>query len=468
MMKTKYEAAVEQLNNNFDVAWNQIVELAQDNYEPAMEFIALAYYRGDYVEMDEPLALDWFHKIVKSYPMNNMIWRKIGDCYFYGYGVNKNHTTAIEYYTKAWENGNADAGTDIGWIHSFGDIENHNDMTAAKWFQRASDRGSAHGTYFLGYFYAEGYGGLPISDKMAEKYLRMAAEQEDFSAIRFLLRKKCYGNEAEFEHYRNKLIAMADSGDDEAQNTLAYAYLLGADWDSAFGLEKNPEKAKHYFNLSAEKGNVDSMYELGKNYLDYDSGFGVDIELGEKYLLEAASKGKEDASYELYRLYKWTKNDAEKSLYWAEQAVKSGTDFLNNEIAKCYFEGIGTCVNYSKAAFYFKKCIKEDEDDVYSNLAYMPLAKSLILDDSLGSDKYKDAHIYLNLALEMARTKDYCEEQMGEIMYWLGYLYDGGLGVKANLEVAYTHFVKSCEKGNEKAFEALKHFKKTLFGWKKI
>ena len=55
MMKIKYESAVEQLNSNFNDAWNQIVELAQDNYEPAMEFVALAYYRGDYVKMDEPL-----------------------------------------------------------------------------------------------------------------------------------------------------------------------------------------------------------------------------------------------------------------------------------------------------------------------------------------------------------------------------------------------------------------------------
>ncbi len=468
-MKEKYEFAIEQLDSNFEVAWKELLNLAEANYEPAMEFVALAYYRGDYVTMDEPLALVWFNKIVNLYPTNEMIWRKIGDCYFYGYGVTKNHSSAITYYTKAWENGNADAGTDIGWIYSFGEIENHNDMTAAKWFQRASDKGSAHGTYFLGYFYAEGYGGLPVSEKMALKYLNMAAEKEDFSAIRYLLRKKCYGNREQFLVLRDKLINLADNGDDSAQNTLAFAYLLGEDWDSAFELEKNPDKAKHYFQLSAEQGNVDSIYELGKNYLDYDSGFGVDLELGEKYLLEAADKGKDDACYELYRLYKWTKSNEKQSLHWAERAVQNGgNDFLNSEIANCYMNGIGTEVNYTKACAYYKKCIRDDMNDVQSNMSYLPLAKCLLLCPEVTPDNYRDANIYLKLAKEAAETTEYCASQNGEIEYWLGCIYDKGLGVPVNYEAAYLHFFKSGELGFEKALDEVKHFKKTLFGWKKI
>lgn len=468
-MKERYENALEKLNTKQDIEtpWREMNLLAEQGYEPAMEFVALSYYRGDYIAMDEPLALEWFHKIVKQFPTNSKIWRKIADCYFYGYGVVKNHNTALVYYTKAWENGNVDAGADIGWIHSFGDIDSHNDMTAAKWFQRASDKGSIHATYFMGYFYAEGYGGLPVSEKMASKYLHIAAEQDDMSAIRYLLRKKCYGNDVEFLNLRNRLIEMADNGDDSAQNIIAYAYLWGEDWDSAFGLEKNPDKAKYYFNLSAKQGNIDSTYELGKAYLDYESGFGYDSDLGEKYLLEASEKGKEDACYELYRLYKWTKPDEKKSLYWAERTVENGSDFLNSDIAKCYFEGIGTETNYSKAAYYFKKCIKDDMDDVQSNLSYLPLAKCLILDASLGTEKYKDVHIYLNMAQDVATMKDYCSEQLAEIEYWLGYLYDNGLGTQINIEAAYMHYLKSSEKGNSNAADALKHFKKSIFGWKK-
>ena len=466
--KEEFEQAKKELEQNFNSGWNTILSLANADYEEAMEFVALAYYRGDGIEMDEPLAYQWFHRIVKVYPTNGFIWNKIADCHFYGYGVPKNQEESIKYYQKAWDNGVADAGSDIGWIYSFGDIANHNDMTAAKWFQRAADRGSSQGMYFMGYFYSEGYGGLPVSEKMAAKYLRQAAAAENFSAIRYLLCKKCYGNDTEFLELRKKLFEMAESGDDRAQNALGFAYLFGGDWESAFGLDKNPEESQRWFELSAQQGNVDSMYELGKNLLDYDSGFKIDTDKGEQYLLQAAEKGKSDACYELYRLYKWTKRDPQKALLWAERAVENGNSFLIHDIAEFYFNGEGTAVNYEKAAAYYRRCVKDDLEDVNSNLSYLPLAKCCLLSSHPTDKDYKDAYVYLKLALDAANEKSYCSQQKGEIEYWIAYMLDNGLGIQGNLEEAFRHYSKSAELGFEKAHEEIKHFKKSIFGWKKI
>ncbi len=465
--KEEFEKAISKLNQDFDTNWNTILSLAEDDYEEAMEYIALAYYRGNGVDMNEHLAYQWFHRIVKLYPTNGFIWNMIADCHFYGYGVSKNHWESIKYYEKAWDNGVADAGTDIGWIYSFGDIAKNDDMTAAKWFQRAADKGSSQGMYFMGYFYSEGYGGLPVSDKMAAKYLRKAAAIGNFSATRYLLSKKCYGNETEFMALRNKLFEMAESGDDRAQDALGVAYLFGRDWELAFGLDKNPEESQRWFELAAKQGNTNSMYELGKNLVDHHSGFKIDVDKGEYYLLNAVKKGKLNACYDLYKLYKWTKNDPQKALLWAERAVENGNDFLFHDIAELYFNGIGTEVNFEKAAFYYRKCLKEDPDNVNSNISYLPLAKCYLLSNCSTDKEYREAYMYLKHALQAANEREYCRMQKSETLFWIAYMLENGLGIQRNLDEAFKYYSKSAELGSTKAQEEIKHFKKSIFGWKK-
>jgi len=131
------ELAISQLDNNFSDAWNVISELANGSYEPAMEFVADCYYRGKYVNMDETLAFKWFSRIIETYPDNGDIYRKIGDCYCYGYGVSENHDEALFFYQQAWDKGAYNAGSDIGWLYAFGELSNHDECEAGKWFQRA-------------------------------------------------------------------------------------------------------------------------------------------------------------------------------------------------------------------------------------------------------------------------------------------------------------------------------------------
>lgn len=466
--KEEFEQAKALLPQNFEEGWRTILRLAQANYEDAMVFVALSYYRGDGVEMDEPLAYRWFERIVELYPDNGFIWNKLADCHFYGYGVPKSHKESIGFYEKAWEHGFAAAASSIGWIYSMGDIPNRNDMVAAKWHQRAASKNDPDGFYFLGLFYAEGYGGLPVNDTMAARNFRRAIEQDHFSAMRYMLRKKCYGDNDEFLALRDRFFKMAEDGDDRAAYSLGLAYLLGNGFDFAFDLERNPYQAQKWLEISADRGNRDAAYELGRNLVDDDNDFLLDYEKGEKYLLMAAEKGHSNACYEMSRLCKWHKKDIRAAHIWAERSIELGETYLIPEVAENYMKGTGVEANYEKAGSYYLRCIKDDMEDRRSNLSYLPLAKCYLLKPYTTDGEYRDAYIYLKLALDAANRKGYCADQKGEIEYWIAYMLDNGLGMPSDLDSAISHYTRSTELGFEKAQEALRHFKKTFFGWKRI
>ena len=460
------ELGISQLDNNFSDAWNVILELANGSYEPAMEFVADCYYRGKYVNMDEPLAFKWFSRIIETYPDNGDIFRKIGDCYCYGYGVSTNHDEALIFYQRAWDKGAYNAGSDIGWLYAFGELSNHDEREAGKWFQRAADKGVPQGHYFLGYFYDKGYGGLPISTKLAYKHLREAADYDNLSALRYLLREKhlCQ-SETEWEQVKCHMESIAQQGNTDMQVALGMSYLFG------FGVEKNADTAKYWLEMAVKQHNKEAIFELGKAYLDSDSGFGFDAKRGYEYLLICAEAGNKDAMYELYRYYKWpysygrvpSAEDEKHALEWGIKAIEAGSRYICGDIAELLFNGVCGQNDYERAAYYYQMALKEDEKGTY----YLPLA-ICYLKGNLSNANYRDVHTYLALANEYANDNAYYAGKKGEIEFWIGHMYEKGLGFDVNLEQAYVHFSKSNEYGFEEAKERICHYKKGLFGWKLI
>lgn len=458
----KFENAKQKLENDFEAGWAAINDMSEAGNEDAMIFVADCYYKGNYVEMDEPRAYQMFNKIVSMYPDNGLIWEKIGDCHFYGYGVPKSHEAAIPKYEEAWKHGYIDAASDIGWIYAFGDIAQNNEQTGAKWFQRAADKGGAAGKYFMGFFYDKGYGGLPQNQKLAHKYLSEAAEADNLSALRYLLREKCFGDSEEFERVLNKMTKLADEGMSNVQYDLGISYLFG------FGVEKDAYKAQELLQKSADAGNYDAMFELGKQLVDYDSDFLVDFEKGHKYLLATAENGNLDAAYELYRYYRYHEDNMSQAIYWAEQSVNAGKNtFIRKDIADYYYND-GEVKDFSKAIKYFED-ILADEGDFFHAQVFLPLAVCYIKQgEEIG--KYGKIMSLLDQAKQLSEVEDdyYNKPRKGEILFWIAYMKEKEPGSGKNLEVAYQLYLQSAEQGYEKADLEAKKFKKTIFGWKKI
>ena len=65
----------------------------------------------------------------------------LGNCYCDGEGVEQNYTEAVKWYTKAAEQGNADAQNNLGHCYHNGYGIEQNFIEAIKWFTKAAEQG---------------------------------------------------------------------------------------------------------------------------------------------------------------------------------------------------------------------------------------------------------------------------------------------------------------------------------------
>jgi len=95
-------------------------------------------------------------------------------CY-YGRGVDRNSSTAVEWYRKAAEQGHADAQFYLGLMYRYGfDGVDENEAIAAEWYRKAAEQGHANAQYNLGFMYRYGRG-VHKSESTAAEWYRKAA-----------------------------------------------------------------------------------------------------------------------------------------------------------------------------------------------------------------------------------------------------------------------------------------------------
>ena len=89
---------------------------------------------------------------------------------------NNNFPKAVECYTKAAEQGYAEAQFNLGVMYDDGQGVAQNYAEAAKWFTKAAEQGYADAQYLLGEMYISGQG-VKANDEKAIQWLRKAAKQ---------------------------------------------------------------------------------------------------------------------------------------------------------------------------------------------------------------------------------------------------------------------------------------------------
>jgi TPR repeat protein len=90
-------------------------------------------------------------------------------------GVPQDGATAMAWYRKAAERGNADGMVRLGGMYEMGvEGAEADDVEAAKWFQKAADQQDPSAMYDLGTLYENGEGVPKSVDKAKEWYEKSA------------------------------------------------------------------------------------------------------------------------------------------------------------------------------------------------------------------------------------------------------------------------------------------------------
>ena len=103
---------------------------------------------------------------------------RLGDMYFYSWGVPKDYQKAISWYRKAAEQGSDDAQYSLGdmYFYSWGVPQDHQE--AISWYRKAAEQGYADAQYSLGQMYFDG-AGVPQDYVQAHKWLNLATAREE-------------------------------------------------------------------------------------------------------------------------------------------------------------------------------------------------------------------------------------------------------------------------------------------------
>ena len=247
-------------NKNYSEAVKYFRKAAEQGYAKAQNNLGDCYYWGNGVEKNYAEAVKWFKKAAEqgdAYAQCNL-----GYCYENGEGVTKDKTEAVKWYKKAAEQGHAEAQKELGDCYYYGWGVKEDKTEAVKWYKKAAEQGNERAQRELGDCYRLGWG-VKMDDTEAVKWYKKAAEQ----------------------------------GNEYAQYDLAEMYEKGE------GVTKDKTEAVKWYKKAAEQGNKWAQRELG--YM-YRKGEGVTKDINEaiKWYSKAADQGDKDAQKALKRLQK--------------------------------------------------------------------------------------------------------------------------------------------------------------------
>ncbi|MDR1695416.1 MAG: SEL1-like repeat protein [Endomicrobium sp.] len=302
---------------------------------------------GDLVE-----AAAWYRKAAEQGSSDAQY--ELGEMYYYGRGVNKISDEAFKWFEKSAEQGNIEArkmlkkfeikdpffeqtkkSAEAGYAESqlaLGKIYyEHKELKkdyaaeAVKWYKEAAEQGLAEAQYILASMYSAGRE-IGRNYTEAARWYENAAEQGHAEAQ--YTTGGLYNADNGVKKDRAEAIKWytraAEQGHTKSQYQLGSMY-LGSEFSGGEGTEKDLAEAEKWLKRasargdksakqklekvaffeqtkkSAEAGNAESQFKLGKIYLNQYGGFGYDRDKAAAWLKKSAEQGHKEAEEMLTR-----------------------------------------------------------------------------------------------------------------------------------------------------------------------
>ena len=201
---------------------------------------------------------------------------KLAQCYQNGKGVEKDFSTAVEYYQKASGQNYANAQFNLGDMYEYGKGVEKDFKKAVEYYQKAADQNYAQAQKSLGFMYEYGKG-VEKDFKKAVKYYQKAADQ-NYAQAQFnlgLMYKSGKGVEKDFSKAVEYYQKAADQNYANAQNNLGLMYEYGE------GVEKNKLKGVVLIQKAADQGNQLAIDNLKSKSRGIAEPFGCKVAISD-------------------------------------------------------------------------------------------------------------------------------------------------------------------------------------------
>ncbi|WP_052122847.1 SEL1-like repeat protein [Gallibacterium anatis] len=234
----------------------------------------------------------------------------------------------------------------------------------------------------------------------------------------------------------------ANQGNSTAQVSLGMLY------QSGLGVSQDYQKAKYYYELSANQGNSLAQWLLGDLYQFGRTGVPQDYQKAKYYYELSANQGNSDAQWRLgilYNLGKGVPQDYQKAKYYYELSANQGNSDAQLELGILYYLGMGVPQDYQKAKYYYELSANQGNSN-----AQWRLGNLYALGMGVPKD-YQKAKYYFELSANQGNS----------VAQWsLGTLYQIGLGVPQDYQKARYYYKLSADQGNTRGKELLESLNK--------
>lgn len=354
-----------------DIAFSLFTESSLQGYAPATFMLYGCYLNGWGTTKNEKAAIKYLKKAAK---LKHVISCYIlGSFFEQGKFVDENRQKSLKLFKEAAKLGYVPAQVKLGDVYRQGLLGNdESPKKSFQWYLKAAKQGKSSAQFYVGYFYASGYGVMKDA-KLAFEWYSKAAEQNNPAALNNLA--VCYeygrGTEIDLTKATYYYEESAKLGNITAQKNLAICYKEGT------GVEPNPAKVFYWTLEAAKNGDIDSQ---GKIALYHLKGYGTDINKAEALLW-----------YARYYSEDFHIDNAEEALNFFKKKADEGDSQALYVVGKCFQYGVATEKNLENAYIYFEKAAELGHIE---SLIKTHQASSLYALCSIKEDKntYKDAY----------------------------------------------------------------------------
>ncbi|CAG9854135.1 unnamed protein product [Phyllotreta striolata] len=286
---------------------------------------------------------------------------------------------AKEMFTELAEIGNAEGHMGLGFLHASGLAVNVSQPKALVHYTFAAVGGNYWAQMALGYRYWSGITVAASCEKALEFYRQVAdkvSQGVSFGGGSAIQRIRLF-DELENGYASgildNDLIEyyqlLAEKGDVQAQVGLGQLHYQGGR-----GVDLDYQKALHYFTQAAQAGNALAMAYLGKIYLDGSDEIPANNETALKYFKKASELNNPVGLSGLGLMYLYGRGvdkDYSKAHQYFLQAADQGWVDGQLQLGNMYFSGLGVKKDYKMANKYFSLASQSGHVLAYYNLGQM-------------------------------------------------------------------------------------------------